>query len=78
MAGLAPTLLIVRIAYGKSVDNVEQMISTLQFGDAPVIETQRQTNVVRAIVNLNHSSVEVDEGTPTSVAEADKTQARAL
>ncbi|KAK1221511.1 hypothetical protein PQX77_015630 [Marasmius sp. AFHP31] len=78
MAGLAPTLLIVRIAYGKSVDNAQQMISTLQFGDASVIETQRQTNVVRSTVNLGHSSVEADEGAPIGVAEACKTQARAM
>ncbi|KAK1219520.1 hypothetical protein PQX77_017753 [Marasmius sp. AFHP31] len=28
MAGLAPTLIIVRVAYGKSVDSVQQMVST--------------------------------------------------
>ncbi|KAK1235431.1 hypothetical protein PQX77_001350 [Marasmius sp. AFHP31] len=27
MAGLAPTLIIVRVAYGKSVDSVQQMLS---------------------------------------------------
>ncbi|KAF9255811.1 hypothetical protein L218DRAFT_950490 [Marasmius fiardii PR-910] len=33
MSGLAPTLIIVRVAYGKSVDSAQQMVSTLQFAD---------------------------------------------
>ncbi|KAF9255176.1 hypothetical protein L218DRAFT_1081974 [Marasmius fiardii PR-910] len=33
MSGLAPTLIIVRVAYGKSVDSVQQMVSTLQFAN---------------------------------------------
>ncbi|KAJ8075524.1 hypothetical protein PM082_021154 [Marasmius tenuissimus] len=79
MAGLAPTLLIVRIAYGKSVDNVQQMVSTLQFGgDAPVIDSQRQSNTVRTTVNLDYSRVEMDEEGPIGVAEAYKTPARAM
>ncbi|KAK1229642.1 hypothetical protein PQX77_007277 [Marasmius sp. AFHP31] len=32
MAGLAPTLIIVRVAYGKSVDNVDQVMS-IHFAD---------------------------------------------
>ncbi|KAL0569613.1 hypothetical protein V5O48_012353, partial [Marasmius crinis-equi] len=31
MTGLAPTLIIVRVAYGKSIDSVGQMVSTIQF-----------------------------------------------
>ncbi|KAK1229649.1 hypothetical protein PQX77_007287 [Marasmius sp. AFHP31] len=27
MSGLAPTLMVVRVAYGKSVDSVQQMVS---------------------------------------------------
>ncbi|KAL0569006.1 hypothetical protein V5O48_012967 [Marasmius crinis-equi] len=36
-AGLAPTLLIVRVAYNKSYDSVNpnQMVSTLAFASAP-------------------------------------------
>ncbi|KAK1230633.1 hypothetical protein PQX77_006263 [Marasmius sp. AFHP31] len=33
MAGLAPTLIIVRVAYNKSVESVQQMLSTLEFTD---------------------------------------------
>ncbi|KAF9264557.1 hypothetical protein L218DRAFT_228168 [Marasmius fiardii PR-910] len=40
MAGLAPTLIIVRVAYGKSVDSVQQMVSTLQI-TSPEENSQR-------------------------------------
>ncbi|KAF9256590.1 hypothetical protein L218DRAFT_188768 [Marasmius fiardii PR-910] len=47
MSGLAPTMIIVRVAQGKSVDSVQQVVSTLQFADArensqrsgPAVET---------------------------------------
>ncbi|KAK1230902.1 hypothetical protein PQX77_005980 [Marasmius sp. AFHP31] len=35
LAGLSPTLIIVRSAYGKTVESVNQMVSTLQFVDGP-------------------------------------------
>ncbi|KAL0571693.1 hypothetical protein V5O48_010270 [Marasmius crinis-equi] len=33
MSGLAPTLIIARVAQSNSVDNVEQVMSTLHFND---------------------------------------------
>ncbi|KAJ8085606.1 hypothetical protein PM082_004424 [Marasmius tenuissimus] len=33
MAGLGPTLIIVRVAYGKATESVQQVVSTLQFAD---------------------------------------------
>ncbi|KAK7032485.1 hypothetical protein VNI00_013053 [Paramarasmius palmivorus] len=34
-AGIAPTLIIVRAGSGKSVETVDQVVSTLHFADAP-------------------------------------------
>ncbi|KAJ8095439.1 hypothetical protein PM082_023209 [Marasmius tenuissimus] len=31
MAGIAQTVIVIRIAYGQAVENVQQMVSTLQF-----------------------------------------------
>ncbi|KAF9264515.1 hypothetical protein L218DRAFT_862733, partial [Marasmius fiardii PR-910] len=54
MLGLAPTMIIVRVAAGKSVDSVQQMVSTLQFqADAqgssqrsrPAADLQLQTQI---------------------------------
>ncbi|KAF9265055.1 hypothetical protein L218DRAFT_957729 [Marasmius fiardii PR-910] len=52
MSGLAPTLIIVRVAYGKSVDSVQQMVS-LQLtdpqgnsqGSRPAIDLEPQTQI---------------------------------
>ncbi|KAL0566960.1 hypothetical protein V5O48_015039 [Marasmius crinis-equi] len=33
MSGLALTLTFVRVAHGKTVNSVDQMVSTLQFAD---------------------------------------------
>ncbi|KAJ8083474.1 hypothetical protein PM082_009348 [Marasmius tenuissimus] len=44
MSGLAPTTIIVRVAYRKSVDSVPQMISTLQF--APAKEDEEKSSTV--------------------------------
>ncbi|KAK1219997.1 hypothetical protein PQX77_017259 [Marasmius sp. AFHP31] len=35
LSGLAPTLIIVRVAYNKSVNSVDQMTSTLRFAEGP-------------------------------------------
>ncbi|KAG7085343.1 hypothetical protein E1B28_002909 [Marasmius oreades] len=35
MSGLAPTLIIAQVAQSKSVDNVEQAVSTMDFADGP-------------------------------------------
>ncbi|KAK1230990.1 hypothetical protein PQX77_005900 [Marasmius sp. AFHP31] len=38
MSALAPTLIIARVAQSKSVDNVEQVMSTLHFIDRQSLE----------------------------------------
>ncbi|KAL0058039.1 hypothetical protein AAF712_015298 [Marasmius tenuissimus] len=50
MSGLAPTLIIVRVAYGKSVESVQQMVS-IHFAER---ETQQEAgaNALRATVNI--------------------------
>ncbi|KAL0567520.1 hypothetical protein V5O48_014477 [Marasmius crinis-equi] len=48
MMGIAPTMMIVRIAYGKSVESVEQVITTLRFAEAANGSQQRSTGVPRA------------------------------
>ncbi|KAK1223224.1 hypothetical protein PQX77_013903 [Marasmius sp. AFHP31] len=52
--GLAPTLIIVRVAYGKSVDSVQQMVS-IHFAER---ETQQEANVnpARATVDIRPRS----------------------
>ncbi|KAF9264573.1 hypothetical protein L218DRAFT_900391 [Marasmius fiardii PR-910] len=64
MSGLAPTLVIVRVAYGKSVDSVHQVVSTLQFADAqPQGNNQSQRSRPMTIVdptNVNgHGDLEL-------------------
>ncbi|KAK1223246.1 hypothetical protein PQX77_013873 [Marasmius sp. AFHP31] len=51
MSGLAPTLIIVRVAYGKSVDSVHQMVS-INFAER---ETQQgpQLSAPRATVDIS-------------------------
>ncbi|KAK7059219.1 hypothetical protein VNI00_001846, partial [Paramarasmius palmivorus] len=40
-AGIAPTLIIVRVGLGKTVESVNQMVSTLHFADnSPNTETR--------------------------------------
>ncbi|KAL0573708.1 hypothetical protein V5O48_008252 [Marasmius crinis-equi] len=48
MTGIAPTMTIVRIAYGKSVESVEQAITTLRFAEAAHGSQQRSAGVPRA------------------------------
>ncbi|KAJ8077807.1 hypothetical protein PM082_002241 [Marasmius tenuissimus] len=51
MSGLAPTLIIVRVAYGKSVDSVHQMVS-IHFAER---ESQQgpQLSVLRATMDIS-------------------------
>ncbi|KAL0060522.1 hypothetical protein AAF712_012680 [Marasmius tenuissimus] len=42
MSGLAPTLVIVRVAYGKSVETVQQMMS-IHFAEQASRETRQPT-----------------------------------
>ncbi|KAL0568173.1 hypothetical protein V5O48_013810, partial [Marasmius crinis-equi] len=41
LAGLAPTMIIARVAYNKSVESVDQMVSTLDFAAADPVGPQR-------------------------------------
>ncbi|KAJ8079608.1 hypothetical protein PM082_011195 [Marasmius tenuissimus] len=54
MSGLAPTLIIVRAAGGKSVDNVNQMVSSLHFADGDVTQERSQTRP-RSSFSLRYS-----------------------
>ncbi|KAF9265044.1 hypothetical protein L218DRAFT_957714 [Marasmius fiardii PR-910] len=68
MSGLAPTLIIVRVAYGKSVNSVQQMVS-LQWADTqgnsqrsrPAIGSQPQTQIQSV-----HVQSQLDEPLPTA------------
>ncbi|KAK1229500.1 hypothetical protein PQX77_007435 [Marasmius sp. AFHP31] len=56
MAGFAPTLVIVRVAYGKSVDSVQQMMS-MHFAE----QSSRQghghgVSALRTTVNISSRS----------------------
>ncbi|KAK1223922.1 hypothetical protein PQX77_013201 [Marasmius sp. AFHP31] len=54
MSGLAPTLIIVRVAYGKSIETVQQMVS-IQFAER---ETQHgpRLSMLRATVDISSRS----------------------
>ncbi|KAJ8085716.1 hypothetical protein PM082_004534 [Marasmius tenuissimus] len=43
MAAIAPTLIIIRIAYGQAVESVQQMVSTLQFAEGASNSQQPST-----------------------------------
>ncbi|KAK1229644.1 hypothetical protein PQX77_007280 [Marasmius sp. AFHP31] len=62
MAGLAPTLIIVRVAYGKSVDSVQQVITrTIHFAEQESQETRpgRSLSALRATVDIrSHQQTE--------------------
>ncbi|KAJ8085675.1 hypothetical protein PM082_004493 [Marasmius tenuissimus] len=54
MAAIAPTLIIVRIAYDQSVETVQQMVSALQFAEGGNNSQQRST-FVRGTIDLRRS-----------------------
>ncbi|KAJ8075545.1 hypothetical protein PM082_021175 [Marasmius tenuissimus] len=56
-SGIAPTIIVVRIAYGQSVDSVQQMLSTLQFAEGEHNSTQQRSAAVRDTVDLRRSLV---------------------
>ncbi|KAL0061699.1 hypothetical protein AAF712_011451 [Marasmius tenuissimus] len=51
MSGLAPTLIIVRVAYGKSVETVTQMVS-IQFAERDTQQGPR-LSALRATVDIS-------------------------
>ncbi|KAK1234612.1 hypothetical protein PQX77_002188, partial [Marasmius sp. AFHP31] len=52
---IAPTLIVVRIAYGQSVDSVQQMVSTLQFAQGGNISTQQRSAAARNTLDIRQS-----------------------
>ncbi|KAK1234653.1 hypothetical protein PQX77_002136 [Marasmius sp. AFHP31] len=63
MAGLAPTLIIVRVAYNKSVESVQQMLSTLEFTDP---SDRRQS------ASALPTTVDLRSGSPPTSSEGDR------
>ncbi|KAJ8085608.1 hypothetical protein PM082_004426 [Marasmius tenuissimus] len=60
MAGIAQTLIILRIAYGQSVESVQQMISTLQFAEG-VNNSQQRHTAARGTADLRQSLAGITE-----------------
>ncbi|KAK1218763.1 hypothetical protein PQX77_018530 [Marasmius sp. AFHP31] len=53
MAGLAPTLIFVRVAYGKSVDSVQQQMMSIHLSEgASQQRTELDTNAPQAAVDI--------------------------
>ncbi|KAJ8085728.1 hypothetical protein PM082_004546 [Marasmius tenuissimus] len=72
MAAIAPTPIIVQIAYGQAVESVQQMVSTLQFAEG-AINPQQHSTVARGTVDLQHSLAEIEErGTVGRIEVSDK------
>ncbi|KAK1224817.1 hypothetical protein PQX77_012263 [Marasmius sp. AFHP31] len=60
MAAIAPTLIIIRIAYGQAVESVQQMVSTLHFVEGPN-DSQHRSMATRGTVDLRQSLAGVEE-----------------
>ncbi|KAJ8075747.1 hypothetical protein PM082_021377 [Marasmius tenuissimus] len=71
MAGIAQSLMVVRIAYGQSVDSVQQMVSTLQFVEGVNSSQQRPTDGC-GTVDLRRSFLGVEERSTVGRIETDK------
>ncbi|KAK1221016.1 hypothetical protein PQX77_016179 [Marasmius sp. AFHP31] len=67
MSGLAPTLIIVRVAYGKSVESVQQMMSihfaerTSHQATGPTAGISRGTAEIRARSENDHGDGVLEE-----------------
>ncbi|KAK1217160.1 hypothetical protein PQX77_020192 [Marasmius sp. AFHP31] len=64
MAAIAPTLIIVRIAYGQTVESVQQMVSTLHFAEAMANGSQQRSvsaPAVHGTIDLRQSLAVVEE-----------------
>ncbi|KAK1235600.1 hypothetical protein PQX77_001165 [Marasmius sp. AFHP31] len=71
MAAIAPTLIIIRIAYGQAVESVQRTLSTLQFTDGGN-NFQRRSTVARGTVDLRRSLGEVEERATVGKFEMEK------
>ncbi|KAK1220891.1 hypothetical protein PQX77_016312 [Marasmius sp. AFHP31] len=73
MAAIAPTLIVLRIAYGQSVDSVQQMVSTVQFAERGNSNSQQHSAAVRhGTIDLQQSLAEVEERGTLGRFEMDK------
>uniref|UniRef100_A0A0W0G8D3 Uncharacterized protein n=1 Tax=Moniliophthora roreri TaxID=221103 RepID=A0A0W0G8D3_MONRR len=61
-AGIAPTLIIVRVSLGKTVDSVNQMLSTLHFAEREAGDTETRQKVDDTDISRVHN---VDFDDPT-------------
>ncbi|KAK1226998.1 hypothetical protein PQX77_010007 [Marasmius sp. AFHP31] len=63
MAAIAPTIMMVRIAYGQAVENVQQVVSTLHFaeGAANVSQQRSMAPGTHGTIDLRRSMAAVDE-----------------
>ncbi|KAK1223919.1 hypothetical protein PQX77_013198 [Marasmius sp. AFHP31] len=78
MAGLAPTLIIVRVAHGKSVDSVQQMMS-IHFANQDASQQSHgesdttATLHVRSYFRNRASDVDIEAAKPEELSEDKKT-----
>ncbi|KAJ8089601.1 hypothetical protein PM082_014857 [Marasmius tenuissimus] len=72
--GIAPTVIVIRIAYGETMENVQQMISTLQFAE-DANNSQQQSIAACGTVNLQQSLAGVEERGMTGRIELDQEEA---
>ncbi|KAL0576498.1 hypothetical protein V5O48_005473 [Marasmius crinis-equi] len=54
MSGLAPTLIIVRVAHGQTVDSVDQMVSSLRVVGGNIDE--ERSTMLEARISSSHPS----------------------
>ncbi|KAK1220888.1 hypothetical protein PQX77_016309 [Marasmius sp. AFHP31] len=73
MAAIAPTLIVLRIACGQSVDSVQQMVSTVQFAEGGNSHSQQHSAAVHhGTIDLQQSLAEVEERGTVGRFEMDK------
>ncbi|KAJ8075517.1 hypothetical protein PM082_021147 [Marasmius tenuissimus] len=72
MSGIAPTLIVVRIAHGQSVESVQQMVSTLQFAEGARNNSQHQSGAIHGTVDVRQSLAGVNERGTVGRLEIDK------
>ncbi|KAL0574919.1 hypothetical protein V5O48_007041 [Marasmius crinis-equi] len=65
--GLAPTLIIVRVAHRQSVESVQQMVSTVRFADGVSHEAHERSMPVRSTIALQQSQEPVNEKMSSNV-----------
>ncbi|KAK1223399.1 hypothetical protein PQX77_013725 [Marasmius sp. AFHP31] len=73
MIGIAPTVMIVRIAHGQAVESVQQMVSTLQFAEG-INNSQQWSAALHSMVNPPQYLVAVEERGIVGRIETDQEQ----